>query len=711
MNDLSFLAAGHDPWVVLASVAVAILASYVTLDLSLKVRTPEGGVNRMWWIAGSLVMGTGIWSMHFVGMLALSLPMEIGFTTLLTFISWLAAVGASVIALGVASGGRYSRRSVALASVAMGAGICAMHYVGMAALDMQPGIVWDWRLVAASAAIAVAASAAALRIFRLLQRVEARRRFALQVLAATLMGAAICGMHYTGMAAASFPAASVCLSADALGGRSLGAAIAVATGVLLLGTLLASILEARLQRVARLLSQSLQESNARLQSANDELLQRALSDPLTGLPNRKLFEDRLRQAVLRLERVNQKAVVEQLAVMFVDLDGFKPVNDSFGHGAGDQILIATAQRLITEARPGDTVARVGGDEFLLLLEGLDAIEDCVQVANRILRAFAQPFALADRQLRISCSIGIAMHALRGDPEKLVAHADAAMYAAKRTGGSSLAFFEPHMAIDTADHLQLQSDLRQALEDNQFELYYQPKIHGRRHRMSGLEALVRWNHPRLGIVGPDTFIPLAERFGLIVRLGHWVINEACRQVAAWSTEGRHMRVAVNLSVHQLRETSLVDSVEEALRRYGLLGSQLICEITESVAIQEREVTTRTFEGLARIGVHLSIDDFGTGYSSLSQLRDLPARQLKIDRSFVKDIESKEDARAVVEAVIKLAHALRLTVVAEGVETQGQRDVLLGLGCDELQGFFYARPMRANAVLGWSLDEAAGLAPAA
>jgi len=279
-----------------------------------------------------------------------------------------------------------------------------MHYIGMAALDLQPGIVWDWRLVAASAVIAVAASAAALLIFRLLQRVHARQRFAMQVLAATLMGAAISGMHYTAMAAAGFPADSVCLSADALGGRSLGAAVAIATLVLLLGTLLASILEARLQRVARLLSQSLQESNARLQSANDELLQRALSDPLTGLPNRKLFEDRLRQAVHRFERVNQKAVVEQLAVMFVDLDGFKPVNDSFGHGAGDQILIATAQRLITEARPGDTVARVGGDEFLLLLEGLGAIEDCVQVANRILRAFAQPFELADRQLRISCSI-------------------------------------------------------------------------------------------------------------------------------------------------------------------------------------------------------------------------------------------------------------------------------------------------------------------
>ena len=532
MNDVSYLASEHDPWIVLASVAVAILASYVTLDLSLKVRKPEGGVSKMWWLAGSLVMGTAIWSMHFVGMLAFSLPIQLGFSHLLTFASWLAAVAASVVALGVASAGRYGLGSVAGASVAM--------------------------------------------------------------------GAAICGMHYTGMAAASFPFGSICLSAQELGGRSLAAIVAIATLMLLLGTLLASILEVRLQRVARQLSQSLQESNERLQSANDELLQRALSDPLTGLPNRLLFEDRLRQAVQRCGRSHQNAVVEQLAVLFVDLDGFKPVNDTFGHGAGDQILIASAQRLVAEARSGDTVARVGGDEFVLLLEGLRDVEDCVAVANRILRAFAQPFEVAGRQLRISCSIGIAMHAVQGDAEKLVAHADAAMYAAKRTGGSSLAFFEAHMAIDAADHLQLQSDLRQALEDNQLELYYQPKIHGRRHRMSGLEALVRWNHPRLGVVGPDTFIPLAERFGLIVRLGHWVINEACRQVAAWGSEGRHMRVAVNLSVHQLREVSLVDSVEEALRRHGLLGSQLICEITESVAIQEREITTRIFEGLARIG---------------------------------------------------------------------------------------------------------------
>lgn len=710
MNDVSFLASDHDPWIVVASVAVAILASYVTLDLSLKVRTPDGGVSKMWWAAGSLVMGTAIWSMHFVGMLAFSLPIELGFTGLMTFASWLAAVAASVVALGVASAGRYSLASVVGASVAMGAGICGMHYIGMAALDMKPGIVWDLRLVAVSALIAVAASAAALVIFRFLQHVHTRQTFALKVLAATVMGAAICGMHYTGMAAARFPLDSVCLSAHALRGQNLAAIVAITTFMLLLGTLVASMVEARLQRVARQLSQSLQESNARLQSANDELLQRALSDPLTGLPNRHLFEDRLRQAVHRLERVNEQAVVEQLAVLFVDLDGFKPVNDTFGHGAGDQILVTTAQRLIAESRAGDTVARVGGDEFVLLLEGLHAIEDCVQVANRILRAFAQPFEVAGRQLRISCSIGIAMHALKGDGEKLVAHADAAMYAAKRTGGSSLAFFEAHMSVDTADQLQLQSDLRQALEDDQLELYYQPKIHGRRHRLSGLEALVRWNHPRLGVVGPDTFIPLAERFGLIVRLGHWVINEACRQVAAWGDEGRHMRVAVNLSVHQLREVSLVDSVEEALRRHGLLGSQLICEITESVAIQEREITTRIFEGLARIGVHLSIDDFGTGYSSLSQLRDLPARQLKIDRSFVKDIEGKEDARAVVEAVIKLAHALRLTVVAEGVETQGQRDVLLDLGCDELQGYFYARPMRASAVLGWTLDASSALTPA-
>ncbi len=711
MPATSFLASHHDLWIVLASIVIATLASYVALDLSLRVRTSSGEVSVIWWTAGSMIMGTGIWAMHFVGMMGFSLAIELGFTGLLTFISWAAAVAASGIALRVASRADYSPASILLGSLSMGAGICAMHYIGMAALDMAPGIVWDFGIVALSAAIAVAASAAALLIFRFLVVVHSDRRAARQALAALVMGAAICGMHYTGMAAAQFPVGSVCLSANALSGTGLTAIVVVASCMLLLGTIFASILEVRLQIVARQLSRSLQESNAQLQTANDELLKRAFSDPLTGLPNRLRFEDRLRDALHRIAHAPPGRGDRQLAVLFVDLDGFKPINDTFGHAAGDLILKATAQRLARETREGDTVARVGGDEFLLLLEDLKELDECVLVVNRILHALSRPFEVMGRHLQIACSIGVVLHPAQGEPDKLIANADAAMYAAKRAGGSSYALFEANMVVDTADQLQLQSDLRQALEADQFELYYQPKIDGRRNKMSGVEALIRWNHLRLGVVGPADFIGLAERSGMIVRLGNWVLNEACRQVSVWSKQGVHMRVAINLSALQLREPALVDKVEEALRRHGVLGSQLLCEITESVAMQDLKVTHRTFEGLSRIGVHLSIDDFGTGYSSLSQLRDLPARQLKIDRSFVKELETQQDACAVVEAVIKLAHALRLTVVAEGVETRGQRDILLRLGCDELQGFFYARPMPARDVLGWSMDEAdlPGLAP--
>ncbi|RYZ04098.1 MAG: EAL domain-containing protein, partial [Comamonadaceae bacterium] len=615
-------------------------------------------------------------------------------------VSWFAAVGASSIALWVASRGDYSLRPVLTAAVAMGMGICGMHYLGMAALDMAPGIVWDPAMVALSALIAFAASAAALFTFGLLLKVQASRRISAQLLAALLMGVAICGMHYTGMAAARFPVGSVCLSADKLGGANLTGLVVVTSCLLLLGTLFTSVIDARLQVVARRLSSSLETANAQLTTANQELQQRAFTDALTGLPNRVLFEDRLSHALMRMGRSGAGRTKERIGVLFIDLDGFKPINDSFGHSAGDDILRATAARLVEVAGPGDTVARIGGDEFLLLLEGVKDAASCIQTANRVLQALAEPFELAGKVVRIACSIGIVLHPDQGEADKLVASADAAMYVAKRAGGGNYAMFESHMGTDASDQLALQSDLRKALELRQFELYYQPKIEGVGGGISGLEALVRWHHPERGLVAPMQFIPLAERFGLIVPLGGWVIEEACRQMAAWRAEGMEVNVAVNLSVLQLREPGLACTVQDALNRHGVPPSQLLCEITESVAMEDIQATQRTFEGLARIGVYLSIDDFGTGYSSLSHLRQLPARQLKIDRGFVQEIECKEDARAVVEAVIRLAHALGLSVVAEGVERPGQRDILLGMGCDELQGYFYAQPMPAIELMKWA-----------
>ncbi len=688
MNNLpAFLPSHHNLWAVAASLLLATLASYVALDLSRRVRHASGRPHLLWWALGSLAMGTGIWSMHFVGMLGFSLPISLGFSGGLTLASWVAGVMASGVALWVASEADYGLRRIAIASLAMAVGICGMHYIGMAALDMAPPIVWH------------VPTAAALVIFKYLGNAHSTYRVAFQLLASVVMGIAICGMHYTGMAAANFPADSVCLSSGQLYGTGLTAIVGLASGLLLLGTLFTSILESRLQLVARRLSSSLEEANAELTQANHELQKRAFTDALTGLPNRVLFEDRLRHALARMNRANQLQVEECIAVLFVDLDGFKPINDSFGHSAGDRILCVAAERLARNTRESDTVARIGGDEFLLLLEGVHDRAECAEAANRVLRALGEPFNVQGKLLQIACSIGIVLHPEQGEPDKLVANADAAMYEAKRAGGGNYVMFESHMGADAAKQLQLQSDLRRAVELKQFELYYQPKINGVGDSISGVEALVRWNHPQHGLIGPTEFIGLAERFGLIVHLGDWILDEACRQIAQWQAQGTQMCVAVNLSVMQLREVDFVARVERALLRHNVPASLLLCEITESVAMEDIKATQRTLEGLARVGVFLSIDDFGTGYSSLSHLRKLPARQVKIDRSFVQDLQTKEDARAVIDAVIRLAHALGLSVVAEGVENEAQRDILLAMGCDELQGFLFSRPLPAGDLLDW------------
>jgi diguanylate cyclase len=567
---------------------------------------------------------------------------------------------------------------------------------------MVPGIVWDWRLVALSVVIAVAASATALGIFFWLRAMDEGKSPIRQMLSSLVMGAAIAGMHYTGMEAAGFPVGSVCRSADALGSDHLASAVALACTVVLLLALLTSQYDARVRRNTRRMEVSLQQANENLKAANDELRKRAFIDPLTGLANRLLFEDRLRHAVARVDRsVGQVASrnAEKVAVLFIDLDGFKPVNDSFGHAAGDAVLKEVAQRLRAEIRESDTAARVGGDEFLLLIEAAGSMADSVALAQRVLVSVARPYDLGTERVAVSASIGIAIHPDHGPAERIVIHADAAMYAAKAMGRNTYAVFESSMGNAAQEQMSLQSDLKNAVAKGQMELHYQPKMNGALAKFSGVEALLRWNHPERGQISPALFIPLAERFGLIGSLGDWIIHEACRQMAEWAQAGTNMRVAINVSAHQLRDPRLVQKIETTLQQHGVSPSRLLCEITESVAMEDVETTQRTFEGLAKIGVFLSIDDFGTGFSSLSYLRKLPARQLKIDKSFVLDLETSRDARAVVDAVIRLAHALSLRVVAEGVETQGQRDILLKMGCDELQGFLLARPMAARDLQKW------------
>jgi len=438
---------------------------------------------------------------------------------------------------------------------------------------------------------------------------------------------------------------------------------------------------------------------ASLRMANHQLRQMAIRDPLTGLANRSLFDERMK---LALEHVGRAP--GGLAVLYVDLDGFKPINDSFGHAAGDAVLREVGGRLEGLVAEPECAARVGADEFLLLLETAGDAAAAASLARRTLQVLSQPYRLPQgTEVSLSCSIGIALFPQHGPVAKLVPNADAAMDAAKSIGGSTFAFFEPGMDLDTREQVELQRDLRLAVERGELQLYYQPKVDARTGTLTGAEALVRWEHPTRGTVMPHLLIPVAERFGLIGMLGAWVIDEACRQVQQWQRAGLRVRVAVNLSVQQLRQEDLVSRVHRALRDHQVAPELLSFEITESVAMEDTAATMRTFHELAQLGVLLAIDDFGTGHSSLAYLRKLPAKLLKIDRSFVADLEHSADALAVVDAVVSLAHALGLRVVAEGVETEGQRDLLLGLRCDELQGYLIARPMSASSLALWVMDD--------
>jgi diguanylate cyclase (GGDEF)-like protein len=420
-------------------------------------------------------------------------------------------------------------------------------------------------------------------------------------------------------------------------------------------------------------------------------------DPLTGLQTRQAFEERL--ADMMVERGGKR----RLALLFIDLDGFKPVNDTYGHSVGDDVLRQVGKRLEKIGRAGDLVARVGGDEFLMLIADVKSEAMAASVAKRIIEVLRQIYVVDQREIGISCSIGVAFHPGADSLAKLVGRADAAMYAAKRAGGSDFSFYTPAMEVDAEHGLELTRDLRKALANKEFELFYQPKIDASTAKITAAEALLRWRHPVRGEIGPDVFIPIAERSGLMAELSNWVIEDACRQGREWRDSGLRMRVAINLSPQQMRRDDLVEQISTSLKKYRIHPSLLTCEITESLAMEDTKATQETFRKLGELGAHLSIDDFGTGYSSLSYLRRLPARELKIDRSFVVDLESSADARAIVKAIVNLAHALGLKVVAEGVENVRQQHILTKLGCDELQGFLFAKPMSARSLLIWAMSD--------
>ena len=672
----------YSPTLVIISLCVAILASYTALDLTERIATAKGRAVHLWTAGGAFAMGTGVWSMHFIGMLAFKLPIELGYDVSLTLLSLLIGILSSGFALWLVSQPRLPAWQLAYGALVMGAGISAMHYTGMAAMRMQPGIDYDPTLFGASLLIAVGASGAALWIaFRLRQ--HSPYVILIRGGAAVIMGMAIVGMHYTAMAAARFADGSFCGAAiDGLNGKGLDNLVLITTLAILTIALLTSVLDARMETRTAGLAQSLTE-------ANRELTQLALHDTLTGLPNRVLLADRIDQAM--------NLVQEQggcFALMFIDLDGFKPVNDAFGHHMGDQLLRAVGLRLREELRSQDTLARIGGDEFVLLVQ-LGEENDALNLAARQVGLIGRPFQVAEHDLQISASVGITIYPGNGyTAEELLMNADAAMYHAKGTGKNGYSFFDVSMNSNARKQLQLLQDLRNALEQQQFSLHYQPKFDAANGHPVGAEALLRWEHPTQGMLLPDKFIDLAEKTGLIIPIGSWVLNEACRQMREWYLLGyTDWRIAVNLSALQFCHVGLVQSVAKALATHHLPANSLTLEITETTAMYDADVSMTVLQALSEMGVDLSIDDFGTGYSSLMYLKRLPANELKIDRGFVRDLEHDSDDAAIVSAIVALGQALGLRIVAEGVETGVQQDFLTRLGCDALQGYLLGQPLPA------------------
>lgn len=671
-----------DPVLIGISFVVAFIASFIALDSAGKVAISSRRESTFWRLSGGATLGMGIWSMHFIGMLAMKMSMPINYHFSLTAFSFLIALISATLAINIAiSGQTLSARRLIVATSLLSTGVVTMHYVGMVAIVEHVAIRWQFSLILLSVVIAIIASGIGLWLaFHLRQ--NTRRALINRLIAALVMALAIASMHYTGMGAATFTHFGH-TAHDGLSTLELSIWVCAVTLVILGIMLVISMVDSQL-RTSRLADN--------LHQLNCQLEHQVHFDALTGLANRTQIDVCL-QTCLRHSKLHQ----QHFALVFIDLDRFKIVNDTWGHHIGDQLLISSTQRIYNCLEDTMTLARLGGDEFILLVPNSNR-EAISVLMTRIASAVKEPFTLFGHTIRVSLSAGSSLYPEHGSTlHELKVKADTAMYHVKQAGRNGWAIYTPEMEAIADTPPTFLQELSQALERNQFELWYQPKYTAGDRSLTGFEALLRWHHPERGILLPAEFLPALEDTGLIIPVGTWVLQQACSQLYQWKSQGHtEWTLAVNLSPAQFEQPDIVDIVCNALAQYQLSPAHLTLELTESTALKNLKRSVEVLNAFADLGITVSIDDFGTGYSNILMLKSLPARELKIDRIFVKDISENSKNTKIVSTIIDIAHSMNMRVVAEGIETQEQETLLTQMGCGVLQGFLYAKPLPAHKI---------------
>ncbi|MCH7330758.1 bifunctional diguanylate cyclase/phosphodiesterase [Acinetobacter modestus] len=671
----------YDSTWVIVSILVAVATCYAAVSMEeLVFKAAYKKFEKSILVTSGLTLGLAIWAMHFIGMLASHLPEGYHFDISLTVLSYLIGATASVFAVWLTTRPTLPMPRLILGALFLGLGISGMHYTGMLALSVEHHqLRYDPLLVICSVLIAVCGSGlSCLFVFK--YKTAVKYKTALKAVVAILMAFSIVGMHYTGMAATYFDTGF----AEALGSAQTEQAVLLftiifITSLVFVAGFAVAVLEARLE-----------ERNQQLVRINKELATQSLHDSLTKLPNRLYLTD-YAEVIFSHHRLRE----EKAAFLYVDLDRFKSVNDAFGHHIGDQLLIQMANRLHEKLSSSHKLFRIGGDEFVLISENTD-VNQAMLLAEEVLHFIQEAYLIATKEINISASLGIAIYPEHGtNVQDLLINADVAMLASKEQGRNTFTVF--HSATDQQDvrsQSKLINDLYKAVDEQQFVLFYQPKFTAN-YQVCGVEALIRWKHPSLGLLTPQMFIEGAEKTGLIIPMGYWALEQACQQIQKWErSNSPFYPIAVNLSALQFENKKLFSVLEQLLEQYQIQPHNLILEITESTAMHHIDSSIRTLERLRKLGIRIAIDDFGTGYSSFLYLKDLPVDELKIDRGFLIDLQPNSKEEAILESIIHLAAKLGLIVTAEGVETQQQADILTNLGCNQLQGYLLGIPVNVE-----------------